>query len=191
MVLVLIDRHKDFDPKILEELSKQSEAEIKSLTTKEARQYYNMRRAVGGCLHKAKAFTRFQINKKGILYAVIDPEHRIEDLLVRWFFYRFPLYTIVIESKRGCFVCEKGRVWKDKRKMNEVIADFEQKKEKDPILSELNNDDKIWNEFYDSQYIEKRRNLKLFLKNVPKKFHHWDGMDKERNFLGNKSLLEF
>ncbi|MBD3259858.1 DUF4130 domain-containing protein [Candidatus Woesearchaeota archaeon] len=188
---MLIDRHKDFDPQLLAELSRQSEAEIKSCTTKEARKYYNMRRAVGNCLHKAKSFTRFQINKRGILSASIEPEHRIEDLLVRWFYNRFPMYSIVIESKRGCFVCEKGRIWKDKRKMDVVIASLERKKKKDSILSELSNDENLWNEFYDSQYIEKRRNLKLFLKNVPKKFHHWDGMDKERNYLGNRSLLEF
>lgn len=187
----MIERHKDYDEKIIEKIETQTEAEIKSLSTPEARKYYNMKRQVSNCLCRAKMFTRFELSKKGVLYAKIKPEHKIEDLLVRWFRFRFPLYSIAVESQRGCFVCTDDEVYKVKKPLPEVVAELEKEHKEDEILNELPLDENAWKIYLDSQFIRQRRNKRQFLKMVPKKFHSWQGMDNERNYELCRKLDEF
>lgn len=187
----MIERHKDFDVKFIEKLNTQSEAELKSLSTADARKYYNMKRQVSHCLCRAKMFTRFELSKHGVLYAKVSPEHKIEDLLVRWFRFRFPLYSIAIESQRGCFVSTGQSVYKVKKPLPEVVSELEKEQEQDDILKELPLDENAWKIYLDSQFIKQRRNKSQFLKMVPKKFHNWNKMDSERNYELCRKLAEF
>ncbi|MBW3017357.1 DUF4130 domain-containing protein [Candidatus Woesearchaeota archaeon] len=187
----MIERHKNYDPRILEKLNTQTEAELKSLSTSAARKYYNMKRQVHGCLCRAKMFTRLETSKNGILYAHIEPEHHIEDLLIRWFKFRFPLYTIVIETQRGCFVCEDDGVYKVKKPMAEVVSMLEKNSKEDNILKDLELEENAWEIYLESQFIKPRRNKRQFLKMVPKKFHNWNGMENERDYEMCRTLAEF
>lgn len=191
----LADRHKEFDPRVMNVLRYQSAAEVEARSTKEARIVYNWNRQVAGCYQRSRAFSRLKISKHSIVYGYIEPEHYVEDLVAEWFLSRFPMFTVMIGSGRGTFVVSRDRGLKV---YNECIEDllprFEKELPENEILSELSgfNEDVFWEKYYDSQFIKERKNKKYFLKNIPKKFLKWGslGLEKDR-FNKNMRLDNF
>ncbi|MFP4400424.1 MAG: DUF4130 domain-containing protein [Candidatus Woesearchaeota archaeon] len=189
-------KHKEFNPNLIHTIKTQNPQLVLSEATPEARRLYNMARQVGMDCHRIKMYARFSISKKGILYAKIYPEHRTESDALDFFFDRFPMYTIILESRRGTFFGSKktGKNYsKDSSKI--IIALLEKKMKDDSILSELDdsmNDSELWKEFYSAQYAGSRRNLRLFYKNMPKKNQNGYNMKMESTiFSGNRTLSEF
>ena len=83
--------------------------------------------------------------------------YRIADLAVWHFVRRFPEYTIVIIAPEGAAVVREGRFrW-------ESPAQYEEFLKEDTF-------DAWWQAFYKSQYISERRNRRLAMKGVPKKY---------------------
>ena len=112
-MLELAERHKDFKAEVFKKVN---ESDIESLSTPEAKKAYNWNRQVAGCYQRSRAFARLNINKHSIIYGKIEPEHFVEDLVAKWFLSRFPIFTIMVESKRGTFVVSKDsklRVYKE------------------------------------------------------------------------------
>lgn len=188
-------RNNKFDQKLVLELEQQQDNEIKYKSTRQSRKLYEWSRQVGCAIHKTEAFTRLKISEKGILYARIDPEHKVEDIVVNFFAERFPMYVIVLESRRGCFIKKKGqKLTIVRRRMELVIKKLESELADDDILGDLLDfdDQSIWKIFYSSANIMERKNKSLFQKNIPKKYHDLDGLAEEKRvFDGNESLLAF
>ncbi len=212
----LARRHSKFDQKVIGILKTQTNSEINSLSTKEARQVYNWNRQVASTYQRARAFARLKISKHGIVYGKIEPGHYVEDLVANWFLSRFPIFIIMIESQRGTFVISKDKeliVYKEK--IEKLLPEFEKLQPENNILKDLEdfNDDmsemlgisehfkntskedvfnEFWKKYYDSQFIKERKNRRYFLHNIPKKFHKWDSLELEKKrFEKNKVLTKF
>jgi len=188
-------RHKDFKKEVFDLLKDQSESEVESVSTKEARTVYNWNRQVAGCYQRSRAFSRLKISRHGIVYGKIEPEHYVEDLVAEWFLSRFPLFTVMIESKRGTFVISGEHPLKRYVKgIEELLPEFEAKRGVNELLDGLMdfNEDAFWEKYYDSQFIETRKNKRYFLHNMPKKFHNWGSLQTEkRRFDKNKQISDF
>ena len=179
----------------MNKLKTQSKSQIDSISTLEARQAYNWNNQVAYCYQRARAFSRLEINKHGIVYGKIEPEHFVEDLVARWFLERFPIFTIMIESSRGTFVISKDSPLKTyKESIKTLLPSFERNLPENPLLKDLEdfNDESYWEKYYNSQFIKSRKNKRYFLHNIPKKFHNWESLKHEKKrFCGNRELSEF
>ena len=188
----LAKRHIGFDENIADRVL---EIELNSKSTKDAKKLHNWARQVGCSIQRAEMFTRLSINENGILFARIDPEHYVEDIVVNFFANRFPMYVIVLESRRGCFVKKKNQqlaIVNDR--MENVIYRLEKNLDTNDILCDLLDfDDKmIWKVFYNSASIMQRKNKRYFMRNIPKKYHELPGLEEEKiAFDGNQSLLAY
>jgi len=206
-------RHRNFDPKLLEKVKKQPKELVRRKATPESRKLYSMSRQAGMCSHKWQSFARLKVSRHGILYAEIEPEHSVEDMVVAVFVNRFPLFVVVIGSSRGVWLGFKeefrGKVRivkiknktqdnknKDKKtnkEIEEVVANLERELPVNPLLRDLSDfDDNIYRTFYDSQYIPERRNHTYFFRMMPKKYLNSVGMEFEkRSFFGVRTLDMF
>jgi hypothetical protein len=201
---------------ILEKLEEMPDEVLESNLTLDAKKYYRMARAVSRELHYHKMFTRLRIEKNPILSGIIQPEHKIEDLILKFFYHRFPRFCIVLNS------IKKNRVYfigpielQEKLKQNE---DMVFKIEKDVLLGKTHlnlttvililsphskdNDffdeildtdldlNTLFKEFYNSQYINSRENNRLFIQNMPLKYQRKKDMVVEKQFR-TKTLDRF
>lgn len=194
-MIELAKRHVGFDQRIVDTVLEQDSAETEYKATKESRKLYELARQVGSSVHKTEAFTRLDINEKGILFTRIDPKHYIEDIVADFFAERFPMYIIVLESRRGCFVKKKGqRLAIIKDRMESVIAKLEKNFDGIDILCDLLDfdDRSLLRVFYSSANIMERKNKRYFLRNVPKKYYQFPGLAEEKSvFDGNHDLMAY
>lgn len=186
-------RHARFDQSLVERAMKQSPHLVRVQATPEARRLYNLSNQVSSEVNRLTCYLRLKINPHGLLYAKHTPDHRIEDLLVSHFLYRFPLYVILLGSKRGTFVGERQAIYRSSEPLAQLIEQLEKERPLDPILQELKaTDDEVWEAFYQSQVVKEKHSQSRFLKNVPKRFLGMDSFEVERkSFRGTKGLEAF
>jgi probable DNA metabolism protein len=144
--------------KVLKQVDEKGFSYVLSNVSDEARELYRGSRAAGGECHQAKGFLRFQEQEK-ILLAKADFEHNIEDCLLRHFMDRFPMKKVVILSRGIAYVGQDG-----------LISKENQERYLDLYVKPTEEKDPLWEVFYDSQHLETRRNRKLAMKAVPKKY---------------------
>ncbi len=188
-------RNKKYNRNLAETVLNQDSGLVEAKATKESRRLYNMANQVKCDAHRLNGFTRLDVSKHGILHAEVKAEHEVEDMVVKHFVRRFPNFLIVIASEKGCFIGHKDM--KDiivvKRPLKQVIKDMEDILPINHTLKEFEEfDANLWETFYDSQYLTERKNLGLFLKHIPKKFHDMNGLSVESyKFTGSRKLAEF
>jgi len=178
---------------LVKEASSASQDELENLTTKKARKLYEMSREVSKEIHLKKSFTRLSISEYGILYTSLEFTHRIEHILLRSFTSRFPTFTIIIESKgkRACYIGKKGKETEEvKAPLRQVLKNLESRLEKDSFLQGLWKGEELWENYYSSQYIKERRNLKLLKKNMPKKFLQHNSAE-QRTWKRSRDLRDY
>jgi probable DNA metabolism protein len=86
--------------------------------------------------------------------------HDTVDLILREFQGRYPNHRVVILSDKGSKAMENGRIF-------DVLDEDYEKFLKDDIY------DTVWEEYYKSQYIEPRKNMRLAAAKIPKKYWGW------------------
>jgi probable DNA metabolism protein len=154
-------RSRHFKPRVAERVLAQAKDKgieyVLSNVSSEARELYKGSREAICESHRAKGFLRFN-EAGGILVAKAEFEHDIIECLLRHFMGRFPQKRIVIISNGEANIGENGEI--SKGPANEYLSSVYNK--------EAN--DELWDAFYKSQYIEPRRNRKLAMKAVPKKY---------------------
>jgi probable DNA metabolism protein len=191
----LISRHSKYDPRVEETLHGENPAEISSVSTVASRTAHNWQRQVLNSYQRSRAFARLKISQYGILYGRIEPEHYVEDMVARWFSSRFPMFAIIIESKRGTFAINRDKNLEILQEpLYQVLSRYEKMLPKSDMLSDLVdfNSDEFWNSYYKSQHIKQRKNRRYFLKNMPKKCHLLQSLECERDsFLQNKKLSDY
>lgn len=192
--LELIKRHSKYNENLVKKVISQSETLTNSKATKESKKLYKMYREVSGEAHRLKGFLRFNLSNHGILYTETTPTHEIEEILIEFFTNRYPKLVIIIQSKRGTFVGtrEEGYIITS-QEIEELLPILESELPINPLLKDIDNfDENIWNKYYESQYIDERRNLKLFFKTLPRRFQSGHGLEEERSFyLNTRSLEEY
>ncbi|MFX0018042.1 MAG: DUF4130 domain-containing protein [Promethearchaeota archaeon] len=214
-IINLLKRHKNFlikpqreREKIIRGLMRDSKAVIETTLTTQARNYYKMARAVSKEIHYNKMFTRFRIEENMVLTGYIQPIHSVEDLILEFFYNRFPKYTIILFSgkKNKTYMITPKQISDDLKKLKIIkytikkdylIGSSNLKLKKvisiiSPLLAKYNSikplldnelDSKeLFKSFYESQFIKSRENLKLFNQNMPRKYQEKKDMEIERNF---------
>jgi len=153
-------RHKKFNPKLVEKVLEQVEEHeseyVVSNVSKEARELFKRSREVGWESRYAIQYLRF---KEGddFLVSEAEFEHDVIDLILPHFMDRFPSKKIVIVSAGKAHVGKHGEIWtEDTKKYSKALA-------------KQNEPEEDWERFYNSQYLEARRNRRLAMKAVPKK----------------------
>jgi probable DNA metabolism protein len=154
-------RHKDFNPAIVERVIKQARergmAYVISTVSDEARALYLGSRDVAGECHRAQGFLRFNVHGN-LLVARAEFEHNVVDLILKHFMVRFPKKKVVIICGGLAFVGDGDHI---KRENPKSYTTF---------LNEAQHEEDVeWNAFYNSQYIDARRNRRLAMRSVPKK----------------------
>jgi probable DNA metabolism protein len=132
-----------------------------------------IRRKVGEVrseIHRMRGFVRFNSINDKILFGYMKPEHKIGELIVDIFAKRFQKNMIILGNNHEAWVSyysEKSyKKYENSKSLKETLEEI-----KTLIGSNQELDiSRIWQVYYDSQYIKERENHKLFYKNMPKKY---------------------
>lgn len=136
---------------------------VLSRVSSEARTMFNRSRRVCMELHRAYGFIRLNpvhYKEREVMVARAEFEHNIYDLVLRYFAQRqgnVPVY--IIDNNFGYFL-SKGKA--AVLPVNDLPFNLPQ-----DLFQEY------WNAYYDSQFIEGRKNLALARKHIPKKYWGW------------------
>lgn len=120
--------------------------------------------------HRMKAFVRFSKSSDDLFYAVIEPDFNVLPLIADFFRKRYAdQQWLIYDMKR------KYGLLYDKLNVLEVKLSPEEKKAltTDTIISLDEQDEhfqSLWKCYYQSTNIEARRNMKLHLQHVPKRY---------------------
>ncbi|KAA0993110.1 TIGR03915 family putative DNA repair protein [Dyadobacter aurulentus] len=122
--------------------------------------------------HRMEAFIRFQKTSDGIFYAHIEPDFNVLPLLIPHFKNRYADQKwIIYDLKR------KYGLFYDLEKVDEIVFDFSE--EMSPGLNALPAqllDEKeelytiLWKDYFRNVNIPARRNMKLHIRHVPKRY---------------------
>ncbi|MEO6284073.1 MAG: TIGR03915 family putative DNA repair protein [Dyadobacter sp.] len=122
--------------------------------------------------HRMEAFIRFQKTGDGIFYAHIEPDFNVLPLLIRHFKNRYADQKwIIYDLKR------KYGLYYDLEKVEEITFDFTT--EMSPALNALPEQvldpqeelyTLLWKDYFKSTNIPARKNMKLHIRHVPKRY---------------------
>ena len=156
--------------------------------------------------HRLKVFTRLELFPEMLLFAEIEPRAQVMENVMKFFAYRFPTFVIALYEKNS------KKLWiASNRKDFSIFAS----KKIDSVYETLQNLRKTlantfaermdlsieWSEeffpvFYDSQFIESRKNLKIANHMMPsyflsKELHEFKALKAAKKTKPNTSLKEF
>lgn len=121
--------------------------------------------------HRMKAFVRFQKSSDGMYFALIEPDFNVLPLVADFFRKRYAdQLWLIYDVKR------KYGLLYDKVAVSEVALSPEQKQSLTaPVIAiSLDEQDEkfqnLWQQYFKSTNIEARKNLKLHLQHVPKRY---------------------
>jgi probable DNA metabolism protein len=120
--------------------------------------------------HRMKAFVRFQKSSNGLFFAVIAPDFNVLPLVSDFFRKRYAdQHWLIYDVKR------KYGLLYDKQMVSEVKLSPEDKQSlsMDAVITLDETDEhfqQLWKRYYQSTNIEARRNIKLHLQHVPKRY---------------------
>ena len=178
-------------PPILLEIS--TKISWRELNTSADSEIVKIRRKVGEVrseIHRMRGFVRFNSINDKILFGYMKPEHKIGRLVADIFARRFQKNMIILGNDHRVWASyysdNSYKRYEDSRSLDEII-------EKVKSLIESDNEvdiEKIWQVYYDSQYIKERENHRLFYKNMPKKHLKSTGNNIELK-LNTRTLDEY
>lgn len=142
-----------------------------------------MERSVSRERHRMKAFIRFQETSDGIFYAPIEPDYNVLPLIANFFKGRYADQKwIIYDLKR------KYGLFYDLEKVEEVTFDVAPEvKSVTSYLPQESLQDKeglyaiLWNDYFKSTNIPARKNMKLHLQHVPKRYWKYLTEKKGKN----------
>lgn len=121
--------------------------------------------------HRMKAFIRFEETADGIFYAAIEPDYNVLPLISDFFKNRYADQKwIIYDLKRKYGLYYNGET------VEEVTFDFVAESKAETFLpsSSLNNKEELyavlWKEYFKSTNIPARKNMKLHVQHVPKRY---------------------
>jgi len=131
-----------------------------------------MERSVSRERHRMKAFIRFQETADGIFYAPVEPDYNVLPLIAGFFKNRYADQRwIIYDIKR------KYGLYYDLEKVEEIRLEYAPEMKNDStFLSEDVVSDKeklyglLWNDYFKSTNIPARKNMKLHIQHVPKRY---------------------
>lgn len=120
--------------------------------------------------HRMKAFVRFAKSADGLYVATIEPDFNVLPLVVPFFRNRYAdQQWLIYDAKRNYGMHYDGQAVTEVQLDN--AADEAQAQTLSIALDERNEQfERLWKRYFKSTNIEARRNLKLHLQHVPKRY---------------------
>ena len=138
-------------------------AYVANRASREAKAFRERAHQVGLAWHKSLGLMRFvrvEWDGEKVLIGKCPVPYRIADLAVWHFVHRFPDCTIIVVAPEGAAVVRDGEFrWEDPSPYEKFLTE--------------DKFDSWWQAFYKSQYIPERRNRRLAMRGVPKKYWAW------------------
>lgn len=121
--------------------------------------------------HRMEAFIRFKKSNNGMFFALVNPDYNVLPLIIRHFKNRYADQPwLIYDEKR------KYGIHYDLQAVHEVQIDFKQEQALTVSDSEITLDEQealyttLWKDYFKSTNIEARRNMKLHIQHVPKRY---------------------
>lgn len=129
-----------------------------------------MERSVSRERHRMKAFIRFQETADGIFYAPVEPDFNVLPLISQFFKNRYADQRwIIYDLKR------KYGLYYDLHKVAEITLEQAPEMKSNSLSEDLLHDKEqlyglLWNDYFKSTNIPARKNMKLHIRHVPKRY---------------------
>jgi len=131
-----------------------------------SKKYYHYHRETMGELERLKAHVRFRL-AGDMLYAEITPKHDVADLFMEWAMRRNRDRAVIVKCHSEYYVLN-ARSQGYRREVASIS-----KEEAERLLGNApDTGSAIWDTFYDSQYIENRRNKGYAKTRLPAKYSY-------------------
>ncbi len=117
--------------------------------------------------HRMEAFVRFQLTKDELYYAIIQPDYDVLPLIANHFKERYADQRWLIYDCR-----RKYGLYYDLNEVSEVMIDFNESSIEGPDIYDENEGlyQQLWKQYFDSVNIKARKNMKLHIQHVPKRY---------------------
>lgn len=152
---------------------------LKDFANDNVLQIVQLTKSVGREKHRMEAFIRFEQLKDGIYFAKIDPDFDVLTLIIRHFKNRYQDQKWLIYDLR-----RKYGVYYDLKDIEIVSMDLDIKSLEDKnnqVFSETElNYQKLWWEYFDHTNIKERKNTRLHVQHVPKRY--WKYLTEKKMF---------
>lgn len=133
--------------------------------------FHQTLKKVGRERHRVKAFVRFQKSEDGLFTAVMEPDFNVLPLVASFFRNRYADQRWLIYDKKRNY-----GLYYDLQYVTEVTLTVEQSRsiQKSNSHIQIDANDKrfesMWKSYFDSTNIVARKNMKLHLQHVPKRY---------------------
>lgn len=120
--------------------------------------------------HRMKAFVRFKLTKDNLYYAIVEPDCDVLPLIEKHFKNRYADQRwLIYDSKR------KYGIYYDLETTSTVQLQFNAQSSSSKYLAEICDDNEeffqnLWRQYFSSTNIESRKNTKLHLQHMPKRY---------------------
>ena len=152
---------------------------MKDFSNDSVLQISQLTKSVGREKHRMEAFIRFELLKDGIYFAKIDPDFDVLTLIINHFKNRYQDQKWLIYDLR-----RKYGVFYDLKNIEIVSLDLDLKLIADKSTEVFSNEEieyqKLWWEYFDHTNIKERKNIKLHVQHVPKRY--WKYLTEKKMF---------
>lgn len=127
-------------------------------------------RLTGKEAHRMEAFVRFQLTKDQLYYAIVEPDCNVLPLIENHFKNRYADQRwLIYDAKR------KYGIYYDLKTVSTVALQFNAESNSSKFLAEISDEGEelfqdLWRNYFKSVNIESRKNTKLHLQHMPKRY---------------------
>ncbi|MFG4004999.1 TIGR03915 family putative DNA repair protein [Flavobacterium aquidurense] len=127
-------------------------------------------RLTGKEAHRMEAFVRFQLTKDQLYYAIVEPDCNVLPLIENHFKSRYADQRwLIYDAKR------KYGIYYDLENVSTVALQFNTETNSSKFLAEISDEGEelfqdLWRNYFKSVNIESRKNTKLHLQHMPKRY---------------------
>lgn len=152
---------------------------LKDFSNDAVLQISQLTKSVGREKHRMEAFIRFELLRDGIYFAKIDPDFDVLTLIIKHFKNRYQDQKWLIYDLR-----RKYGAYYDLNSVEIVTMDLDLHSMSDKnsvVFSDAEIEyQKLWSEYFDHTNIKERKNKKLHLQHVPKRY--WKYLTEKKSF---------
>ncbi len=128
---------------------------------------HQINKKIGREVHRMHAFVRFAETRDGLYVSLIEPDFNVMPLIGKHFIDRYPAQPWLIYDTRRHY----GLFWDLKKAEYVTFSEQEHKRLTEDIITDAETDyQALWKSYFKSVDIVERRNLKLHLQHVPKRY---------------------
>ncbi|MEO6315976.1 MAG: TIGR03915 family putative DNA repair protein [Chitinophagaceae bacterium] len=123
--------------------------------------------------HRMEAFVRFQLTKDGLYYSIIQPDFNVLPLISKHFTDRYADQRWLIYDVR-----RKYGLYYNLKNVSEVEMHFDIDTTDSSRLATIHDENEelyqqLWQQYFSSVNIPARKNMKLHIQHMPKRYWRW------------------